>query len=96
MNVVSRGGGGGGRRRRATGQQQGRGVLQARSGKIPGGSACGYSKPHEDGTLYPRIRPVLVCADVVVRGLRGVLVLFGGLISERPKSTLEKTARTHS
>jgi len=33
---------------------------------------------NEDDALCPRIRLVLVCADVVVRGLRGVLVLFSG------------------
>ena len=33
---------------------------------------------NEDDAPCPRIRLVLVCADVVVRGLRGVLVLFSG------------------
>ena len=38
---------------------------------------------NEDDALCPRIRLVLVCADVVVRarGLRGVPVLFSGLFS---------------
>ena len=35
-------------------------MLQARSGVTPGGSVCGYPKPHEDGTLCQRTKPALV------------------------------------